>query len=86
MYKERMIKKLTDAFSPSLLEVRDDSAQHAGHGGARPEGETHFHITIEAEAFNGMSRVASQRLVYATLKAELDEHVHALGLTVKGAK
>ena len=30
--------KLTDAFSPSRLEVVDDSARHAGHAGAREGG------------------------------------------------
>ncbi len=82
MYKERMIEKLDAAFSPKHLEVRDDSAQHAGHSGARPEGETHFHVTIEADAFEGLSRVAAQRLVYKALKLELEEHVHALSLKI----
>ena len=86
MYYERMKKKLEAAFSPSFLEIRDDSASHAGHSGARPEGETHFHVTIHAKAFDGLSRVAAQRAVYAALKAEIDEHVHALGLTVKGVR
>lgn len=86
MYRERIIKNLTEKFSPTVLEVRDDSARHAGHVGARPEGETHFHVTIEAEAFRGKSRVEGQRMVMDALKAEIDEHVHALGLTVRAPK
>ena len=85
MYKERIIKKLSAAFAPTYLDVRDDSAAHAGHSGARPEGETHFHVTIEATVFSNMSRVVAQRTVMNEIKAELDEHVHALGLTVRGA-
>lgn len=72
--------KLTDAFSPSRLEVVDDSARHAGHAGARPGGESHFNVLIEAEAFAGATRVARQRQVYAALSEELAGPVHALSL------
>ena len=54
---------------------------HAGHAGARPEGETHFSVTIVSAAFIGQSRVARQRLVYQTLADELATRVHALSLT-----
>jgi len=73
--------KLTAAFSPARLEIIDDSHRHAGHAGARPEGETHFNVTIVAEAFAGKSRVERQRLVYAALAQELRERVHALQLS-----
>ena len=36
--------KLTESFQPASLEVIDESSQHAGHMGARPEGETHFRV------------------------------------------
>ena len=77
----RITDKLKRALGPERLEVRDESARHAGHAGARPEGETHFHVTIVAEAFSGRSRLERQRLVYALLADEMRERVHALGLT-----
>jgi stress-induced morphogen len=40
--------KLTAAFQPSKLNVIDESHLHAGHIGARPEGETHFRVEIVA--------------------------------------
>jgi BolA protein len=73
--------KLTHAFSPSRLEIEDDSARHHGHAGARPGGESHFNVTIEAPAFSGLNRVARQRMVYHALAEELAGPVHAL--TVK---
>lgn len=73
--------KLTERFTPIRLEISDESSRHAGHEGARPEGETHFSITIVSAAFIGQSRVDRQRLVYQTLAAELATHVHALSLT-----
>ena len=44
-------QKLTAAFQPEALDVIDDSAKHAGHSGARPEGETHF--TVRIVSFRG---------------------------------
>jgi BolA family transcriptional regulator, general stress-responsive regulator len=75
--------KLTDRFAPSRLDIVDESHRHAGHAGARPEGETHFAVTIVAPAFQGLSRVARQRLVYETLADELATRIHALSLTTR---
>jgi len=73
--------KLTDRFAPTRLVILDESHRHAGHAGARPEGETHFAVTIVASAFAGLNRVARQRLVYETLADELATRIHALSLT-----
>ena len=75
--------KLTARFSPARLDVIDESHRHAGHAGARPEGETHFTVTIVSAAFAGLGRVARQRLVYEALAAELANRVHALSVTAR---
>ena len=80
---ERMRTKLETAFAPATLKIVDDSHKHAGHAGARPEGETHFTVTIVSDAFGGRSRVDRQRLVYSTLAAELAGPVHALALVLR---
>ncbi len=77
---EAIHNKLTSAFAPTRLEVEDDSARHAGHAGARPGGESHFNVTIEAQAFAGEGRVARQRMVYHALAEELAGPVHALSV------
>ncbi|MBV8495055.1 MAG: BolA family transcriptional regulator [Alphaproteobacteria bacterium] len=78
---ETMRRKLTERFAPVQLEIIDESHRHAGHAGARPEGETHFAVTITSAAFAGLNRVGRQRLVYDALSQELAERVHALSLT-----
>lgn len=77
---ETLQQKLTDALNPTHLVVIDESHLHAGHVGARPEGETHFRVEIVADAFAGQTRVAQQRQVYDILAAELAGPVHALAL------
>lgn len=77
---QRIHDSLTQEFTPTQLEVMDNSHQHAGHAGASPDGETHYTVRIVAEAFKGMSRVAMQRAVMDALKAEFDTGLHALSI------
>jgi BolA protein len=74
---------LTQVFTPEALEVIDDSARHAGHAGASPEGETHFNVEIIAAAFSGQTRVQRQRAVNAALKEEFDSGLHALSIKAR---
>ncbi|MBU2136308.1 MAG: BolA family transcriptional regulator [Alphaproteobacteria bacterium] len=75
-------QKLTQAFAPTRLEIEDESSRHAGHAGARPGGETHFNVLIEAQAFAGAPKVARQRMIYRALSEEMAGPVHALSLKV----
>jgi len=72
--------KITAALSPDYLDVTDNSAQHAGHAGARSEGESHFAAVVVARAFEGLNRVQRQRMVYAALADEMANDIHALEL------
>jgi BolA family transcriptional regulator, general stress-responsive regulator len=75
--------KLSAAFSPTRLEVEDDSARHHGHAGAHPRGESHFNLVIESPHFEGQSRVQRQRAVLAALADELAGPVHALSIKAR---
>ena len=77
---EAIHDKLTAAFSPTRLDIEDDSARHAGHVGASASGESHFNVVIQAQAFEGAPRVARQRMVYQTLAEELAGPLHALSV------
>lgn len=81
----RMRAALQAEFAPVALEIRDDSERHRGHGGWREGGETHFHVRLVSAAFDGLSRVERQRRVHKALKAELEDRVHALSLSLAGA-
>ena len=60
--------------------MRDVSYKHAGHAGWREGGETHFEVTMTADAFAGKSRVECHRMVNHILAEELASSVHALQL------
>lgn len=79
----RMTRMLRDAFDPSLLEIQDDSAKHAGHSGAAPGGQTHYTVRIVSTRFTGLSRVARYRIVHETLAGEFTTGLHALSLELR---
>ena len=79
----RILSKLTEAFAPDQLLVEDQSEAHAGHAGARPEGETHFSVKLVSKAFEGKSRIERHRMVNGALAEELAARVHALAITAK---
>jgi BolA protein len=78
-------QKLLAALNPVALEIRDESHLHAGHAGARPEGETHFRVKVVSAAFAGKSLVQRHRMVNEILADELKTSVHALAISADPA-
>jgi BolA protein len=76
--------QLRSALNPSVLEVIDESAAHAGHSGANGLGYgTHFRVRIGGPAFVGVSRVAQHRLVYDALRDFTAAGLHALAIEIQ---
>jgi BolA protein len=67
---------LRAALEPESLTVRDDSAHHAGHPGAR-EG-AHFAVRIVSPRFAGLPLLKRHRLVYDAAAPLMTGRIHAL--------
>ncbi len=80
---EKIEAALQEAFAPRYLEVVDDSEAHRGHAGHREGGESHFNVTVESEAFQGLSRIAKHRAVHGAIGPQLMSEIHALALTIR---
>ncbi|MEO8018863.1 MAG: BolA family protein [Pseudomonadota bacterium] len=78
---DRLRLALESALHPTLLEIRDDSARHADHAGAREGG--HFHIVIAAPAFAGVSALERHRMVYAAAAELMGRDIHALSIDAR---
>lgn len=76
---DEITERITRAFSPTELEVINESHRHAGHGGDDGSGESHFRLRIRAPALAAMSRVERHRAVHAAL-GDLNTRVHAIAL------
>lgn len=77
------LRAALQSLQPTLLEIRDDSAKHAGHAGAREGG--HFHVTIVAPAFKGITKVQCHRMVYAAAAELMGREIHALSIDARPA-
>ena len=73
------MKARLESLAPEHLEIEDESAQHAGHAGARSGG--HYRLTMISPAFAGQNAVGRHRLVYQALGDLMTTRIHALSIT-----
>ena len=74
--------KLASAFSPTHLDVINDSHKHQGHAGSPGTGESHFTLKISAPALEGLSRVKAHQEIYRILEDEFQKGLHALSIKI----
>jgi len=67
------------ALGPAVLEIHDDSEEHAGHAGAAAGGG-HFSVTIVSEQFRGLTRLARHRAILDRVGDLIPNPVHALAI------
>ena len=77
------IRERLAALEPMQLELVDESAEHAGHAGARPGGNTHWRLTIVSPRFAGQPTVARHRMVYQALGELMQNPIHALAISAR---
>lgn len=73
------LRKRLAPLAPTLVDIQDDSAEHAGHAGAAAGGG-HFSLTIVSKAFSGQSRLARHRAVLDRVGDLIPHPVHALAI------
>ena len=72
------MREMLAALEPDSIEIRDDSAQHVGHPGAREGG--HYSVVVVAKRFAGLPVQERHRMVYAALATLMPGNIHALAL------
>ena len=77
------IRERLAALEPVNLELVDESAQHAGHAGAQPGGNTHWRLTIVSPRFAGQPTLARHRMIYQALGELMQDPIHALAITAR---
>jgi BolA protein len=78
---EKIRQVLTARLAPVSLEIRDDSARHAGHAGAREGG--HFSVIVVSDQFAGRTRMQRHQLVYAAVSELMRTDIHALSIQAR---
>lgn len=74
--ENRLRERLETGFSPSFLEISNESHMH----NVAPGSESHFKVVLASNHFEGMPRVRRHQAVYALVGDFLDGGVHALAL------
>lgn len=72
--------RLTAAFSPTSLEIVDESHKHKGHEGAR-DGRGHFRVMIVSSLFANKTRIERHRMVFESLGDLLLTDIHAVSIS-----
>jgi BolA protein len=78
---EKIRQALTARLAPAELLIRDDSAAHAGHAGAREGG--HFSIVVVSDLFAGRTRMQRHQLVYEAVAELMRTDIHALSIQAR---
>ena len=73
------IREMLSALDPESVEVRDESALHAGHEGAKGGGG-HYRLLIVSRAFAGQPVQRRHRMVYEALGPLMKKEIHALAI------
>lgn len=74
--KEQIQTKLEAEFSPSFIELQNESHMHS----VPKNSETHFKLIMVSPKFEGLGLVQRHQRVYGCLSNELKQGVHALAL------
>lgn len=75
MMQQTLENRLQQAFSPTYLQVENETHMH----NVPADAESHWKVTIVSEDFNGLMLIKRHRLVNEALKDEIQK-IHALAL------
>tara|TARA_B110000908_G_C10114913_1_gene384800 strand:- start:223 stop:561 length:339 start_codon:yes stop_codon:yes gene_type:complete len=74
--QSRITQTLTNALSPEVIHVLNESNQHH----VPKDSETHFNVTIVCQQFETQSLVQRHRIINTLLQCEFDADLHALAI------
>ncbi|WP_038249705.1 BolA family protein [Ghiorsea bivora] len=76
---EKIKQALMQTFSPTQLDIIDESHLHAGHEGAK-SGGGHYVVHIVDKAFTGKNKVQRHRMVNEATQHLFPAVIHALSI------
>ena len=74
-----LIREKLSALAPEAISIEDESAQHAGHPGAKGGGG-HYRLVVVSSRFAGQPLLARHRMVYRALEPLMHREIHALAI------
>lgn len=74
-----LIHQKLAVLAPTVIQITDDSAKHAGHAGAK-SGGGHYQLSITSASFAGKPTIARHRMIYDALGEMMQQQIHALSI------
>jgi BolA protein len=74
--QDQIEKKIRDTFSPTHLELHNESHKHRAALGS----ESHFKLVVVSDAFKGVKFLERHRKINKLLADEFNQGVHALSI------
>ena len=82
MNESIIFKKLNDYFSPTFLEIKNESEKHANHKSSPQTGNSHFYVIIKCKKLSNLNRIQGQREIFRVLEKEMKNDIHALRIKI----
>lgn len=79
--EKEIIDKLEKAFSPSRLELIDETHKHHKHKQFQA-GKSHFKLRIASDKLNPFSTLKAHQAIYACLGELMQTQIHALSIQI----
>lgn len=77
-WKQALEQKITEALSPTVIRIVDDSNAHAGHLEHAPSDlPTHLKLLVVSDNFKGIPLLARQRIMHKIMSEEM-KTIHAI--------
>ena len=74
-------RKLKNKIKFEDIEIIDKSFLHKNHI-SNTDGKFHLQINIKSEELKDLGRIKSDRIIYSTIKDELEKHIHSLSIRI----
>lgn len=74
-----LIRERLSVLAPESISIEDDSAEHAGHEGARGGGG-HYQLVVVSQQFAGRPLQSRHRMIYDALGPLMHREIHALAI------
>ena len=79
---EEIKTKITNKFNPDQVELIDNSHFHKSHK-SFDSNKFHLKIIIKSQALKKKSKIEAHKAIFATLKDEMQNKIHALEIEIK---
>ncbi len=79
--EKEIIDKLEKAFSPSTLELIDETHKHQKHKQFQA-GKSHFKLRIASEQLSSLSTLKAHQAIYTCLGELMQTQIHALSIQI----